>query len=339
MTETTQAIAVREHGLELTSFDDMQRFALAAYNAGILDGGDAKRAVATACMQMQAGAELGLRPMESLRGIDIIKGKPAIGAALIAARMHRFGYRIKPLVHTNAEVALEITSPDGDVNVSSFSMEDARKAGLASGMYGKYPRNMLHARAVSNAARWFAPEVFNGAVYTPEELTEPAVVDEPTPEAAPDVIDVEADPPGVEPGIAYGESGDGGEAITRKQHERMEALIADERLPSDWNAKLSTRLDQALSGKLGRQGLNRAILAAKAQAAGSLEAYDTEQNPVIDSADVADVTGDIGGPAGDHCSECGTTANVSGEPALCLDCRALEPEPSTDADPLDGEPF
>ena len=40
----------------------------------------------------------------------------------------------------------------------------------------KFPRNMLFARAISNGARWYCPDLFNGnAVYVPEELG--AVVD------------------------------------------------------------------------------------------------------------------------------------------------------------------
>ena len=40
----------------------------------------------------------------------------------------------------------------------------------------KFARNMLFARAISNAARWYCPDLFSGnAVYVPEELG--AIVD------------------------------------------------------------------------------------------------------------------------------------------------------------------
>jgi hypothetical protein len=36
---------------------------------------------------------------------------------------------------------------------------------------GKFPRNMLFARCISNGVKWFCPDIFLGApVYTPEEL-------------------------------------------------------------------------------------------------------------------------------------------------------------------------
>ena len=37
-------------------------------------------------------------------------------------------------------------------------------------MYKGFARNMLFARAMSNGARWFTPDVFGGPVYTPDEL-------------------------------------------------------------------------------------------------------------------------------------------------------------------------
>ena len=42
---------------------------------------------------------------------------------------------------------------------------------------GKFPRNMLFARSLSNGVKWFCPDIFLGApVYTPDELG--ATVDE-----------------------------------------------------------------------------------------------------------------------------------------------------------------
>ena len=58
---------------------------------------------------------------------------------------------------------------------STFSIEDARKA--ATKNLDKFPRNMLFARAMSNGAKWFAPDVFGGPVYTPDEIESASVVD------------------------------------------------------------------------------------------------------------------------------------------------------------------
>src|SRR6185437_4756284 len=55
---------------------------------------------------------------------------------------------------------------------SIFTAEDGKLAGLAHGdNWRKYPRNMLFARALSNGARWYCPELFSGLTpYLPEEV-------------------------------------------------------------------------------------------------------------------------------------------------------------------------
>jgi len=55
------------------------------------------------------------------------------------------------------------------IGKSEFTAADAAKAGTQN--MGKFPRNMLFARAMSNGVRWYCPDVFSGnSVYTPEEL-------------------------------------------------------------------------------------------------------------------------------------------------------------------------
>src|SRR4029077_11710975 len=63
---------------------------------------------------------------------------------------------------------------------SVFTLEDAERAGLRGDNYRKFPRNMLFARAMTNGARVHCPEVFVGAVYTPDELVDGEVVLEPS---------------------------------------------------------------------------------------------------------------------------------------------------------------
>jgi hypothetical protein len=54
------------------------------------------------------------------------------------------------------------------IGVSKFTIEDAKKAGTKN--LDKYPANMLFARAMSNGVKWYTPDVFNGPVYTPDEI-------------------------------------------------------------------------------------------------------------------------------------------------------------------------
>ena len=151
------------------------------------------REASQAVVKILAGREIGLGPIAAMAGIYVVKGRITLGANIIAGlvRSHpRYDYRV---VRLDAEVCeIEFLAANGDVlGLSRFSLEDARRAGLAQGdNWQKHPRNMLFARAVSNGAKWFCPDVFNGnAVYTSDEMKtdEPAVEPpdaiEPTPQS------------------------------------------------------------------------------------------------------------------------------------------------------------
>ncbi len=140
------------------------------------------RDMAQAAVKVMAGEELGIPPIAAMMGINIIKGKVALGANLIASRIraHGYDYRFKQFDAAGCVIEFLSRIEDGKRRVmgeSSFTDADAKAAGISSDMYKKYPRNMFFARAISNGARWHTPEVFAGApVYCPEELG--AIVDE-----------------------------------------------------------------------------------------------------------------------------------------------------------------
>jgi hypothetical protein len=135
---------------------------------------DDSRQAAQAVVKVLAGRELGIGPIASMVGIHIIKGKPAIGANVIASaikRSGRYNYRIRK--HDNSVCEIEFFERSGDkwesVGSSTFTVEDARKAGTQN--LERFARNMLFARCISNGARWYTPDIFGGApVYTPEEM-------------------------------------------------------------------------------------------------------------------------------------------------------------------------
>lgn len=150
---------------------------------------------AAATVKVMAGQELGIPPFASMNGIHIIKGKAAIGANLIGATIKRSGkydYIVREM--TGDVCAIEFFQLAGtkreSIGVSSFTIAEARKAGTQN--LDKFARNMLFARAISNGARWYTPDVFLGPIYVPEELG--ATVD-----GDGDVIDVQPvasfDPP------------------------------------------------------------------------------------------------------------------------------------------------
>lgn len=133
---------------------------------------DAKEA-AQAAVKVMAGEEVGLGPVASMTGIHIVQGKVTLGANLIAALVRRHPeYDYEVTEHTDQVCTIVFTYKGKPAGTSSFSMADAEKAGLLkSPTWRAHPRNMLFARAMSNGAKWYAPDVSAGApLYTPDEL-------------------------------------------------------------------------------------------------------------------------------------------------------------------------
>jgi hypothetical protein len=138
------------------------------------------REEAQAIVKVLYGREVGVGPIAAMMGINIIKGRPAVSAGLMASIIkasRRYTYRIR--THTAERCDIEFFEGSESLGVSSFTKQDAEAAGLTGNTnYKNYPRNMLFARALSNGARWHCPDIFNGSVYTPDELDERIEVDE-----------------------------------------------------------------------------------------------------------------------------------------------------------------
>lgn len=133
---------------------------------------DAKDA-AQAAVKVLAGSELGIGPVASMTGIYIVKGRVTMSANLMAAQIKRSGrYNYRVATMQNDLVSITFYEGKDEIGTSSFSRADAEAAGLwnSSDPWRKTPRNMLFARAMSNGARWFCPDIFSGPVYTPDEL-------------------------------------------------------------------------------------------------------------------------------------------------------------------------
>jgi hypothetical protein len=130
------------------------------------------RGAAQAAVKVMAGREMGFGPIASMTGVHIIKGHVTISAHLMAAAVRRsrdYDYQVKRL--TDAACEIDFSYKGTLAGTVTFSIEDARRAGLAQGdNWRKYPKNMLFARAMSNGARWYCPDVFAGPAYTPDEL-------------------------------------------------------------------------------------------------------------------------------------------------------------------------
>lgn len=148
--------------------ETMQLGKLLAASGFFADSRDAAQAV----VKVLAGAELGFGPIASMTGVNIIKGKVTLSANLIAAAIKRSGrYNYRVVKMTDAVCEIDFYEGREKIGTSAFSMDDAKSAGLASNdNWRKFPRNMLFARAISNGAKWFCPDLSGGPLYTPDEL-------------------------------------------------------------------------------------------------------------------------------------------------------------------------
>jgi hypothetical protein len=134
------------------------------------------RDAAQAIAKIMAGREMGFGAIASLTGVYIQQGRPCYSANMIAAaikKSRRYDYRVTRLDAQQCD--LEFHEAGKPVGVSSFSLKDAEQAELSKGpnahSWRHYPRNMLFARALTNGARFYCPDVFGGVpIYTPEEL-------------------------------------------------------------------------------------------------------------------------------------------------------------------------
>jgi len=157
-----------EKGREMTLPDTIKLGDVLAKSRRFGDVQSAHQAV----VQILAGRELGIGPITSMTKIYIVKGKVCLSAEIMAGQIKKdkeYDYHIKNL--TNEECVITFSQNGKEIGVSTFTMDDAKRAGVLKEGSGwqKFPRNMLFARAMSNGCRWFAPHLISGA-YTPEEM-------------------------------------------------------------------------------------------------------------------------------------------------------------------------
>jgi hypothetical protein len=116
------------------------------------------------------GDELGLGPMQSLRMVHVIEGRPAASAELMRALVNRAGHRIDVVESRQDRVTLAGRRNDTGANAKvTWTIADAQRAKLTGNpAWTKYPRSMLLARATSELCRALFADIIGG-LYTPEE--------------------------------------------------------------------------------------------------------------------------------------------------------------------------
>lgn len=156
--------------MQIRSVADMQNVAGMLAKSGYFS--DARDA-AQCFVKVLAGNEMGIGAFAAMTGIHIIKGKPSVGAGLMASCVKSHpDYNYRVIEHTATVCKIEFFERwDGklqSVGISEFTIEEAKKAGTQN--IQKFPKNMLFARAMSNGVKFYCPNIFDAPVYTPEEL-------------------------------------------------------------------------------------------------------------------------------------------------------------------------
>ena len=119
-----------------------------------------------------AGAELGLKPMATLKSIDVIQGTPALRAHAMRAVVQKQGHEIE-LVASDATHCVMRGRRKGSDNWQTVEWTIQRAAQMKltdKGEWKKQPQNMLVARATGELCRLIASDALHGMPYVSEEL-------------------------------------------------------------------------------------------------------------------------------------------------------------------------
>lgn len=165
---TTGSVAIITGG----QMDDFVNFAKTLAMSNLLP--DALRGkAADVFMALMEGLDLGLRPMQALNLIDVIKGKPALKAEGKRALLQRDGHGFRIVEWSDEKCVVEgCRKGETEWHQASFTKEQAKKAGLTGDNWSKYPADMLLARATSRLCKAYFADVTNGLATSEEVIDE-----------------------------------------------------------------------------------------------------------------------------------------------------------------------
>lgn len=139
-----------------------------------------------------AARDLDINATQALHsGLYIVKGKVSLSSQLMNMMIRRHKHSLVKLVGTDKICTWKGVRRDGtgDTMVSSFSIEDAKRAGLTgNSVWIKYPARMLSNRALSNLAK----ELFSDCIGNCVIEGEMDYIDVTPQEAPPQKIDRES---------------------------------------------------------------------------------------------------------------------------------------------------
>lgn len=161
-----QALVVNKSQAPVIPFSDLERMATAFAKSNLFGIKNTDQAIA---LMLIAQAE-GLHPAAAARDYYIVNGKPTLKADSMLARFQQAGGKVVWNAYTDTEVTGTFSHPAGGSATVSWTIAQAKAAGLTGkDVWKQYPRAMLRARVISEGIRTVYPGVSVG-VYTPEEV-------------------------------------------------------------------------------------------------------------------------------------------------------------------------
>lgn len=166
-------------GIVPTTIEEVFRLAKAVAQSGLAPKGMGTPEQLT--VAIMHGLEIGLPPMQAIQRIAVVNGRPTIWGDAVPALLLSRGFHIGETSEGEGDhrrAVCKVRRPDGSMIERSFSVADAKKAGLwnKAGPWQQYPDRMLQMRARGYAARDGAADVLSG-LYLREELEDEPMKD------------------------------------------------------------------------------------------------------------------------------------------------------------------
>lgn len=123
---------------------------------------------------VQKAKSIGVDPLDALNGsFYFVQGKVEMTSTMMNDLIRRKGHSITKDKKSNDVICIlhGKRKDNGDTWSESFSIEDAKQAGIYRNQWLKYPKDMLFARALSRLARQLYPDVIKGC-YVDQEIVQ-----------------------------------------------------------------------------------------------------------------------------------------------------------------------
>lgn len=180
---------------------------------------------------VEKAKSIGVSPLEALNGgMYYVQGKVELTSAMMNHLIRANGHSITKDKRSDDSICIlhGKRKDNGDTWVESFSIQDAKQAGIYRNQWLKYPKDMLFARALSRLARQLFPDIIKGCYVQGEISDAPALS---TPIESPDVDKIVSVSPDVQNDDCVSETvtieAQGPESITDEEYQELEAWMGE----------------------------------------------------------------------------------------------------------------